>query len=263
MTYSMLNTNLILKDNAVKPSITCSRCFSMNVLDFHSQFLQAYAEEYIKILNIKTFKWKIKCTIKIYHKLYKKLTWFFRPIATVYSQMTAILLAGWQVTIETLGLSLAVISSLVLSSILLLQNLLLWAFTVIKTKNLHCTIFSWQMEVWRRAFGSMSEFCSPWLAWPPTSCNMAGFARVFFRFLNFFKAETLKLKILRRNRKRNLMQTNTTDLYTALISYISIVPFIMKKPNKIYKLPSKGSILCSTPQCAHHWKRAFRVENDP
>lgn len=104
----------------------------------------------------------------------------------------------------------------------------------------------------------MSESHGPWLAWPQTSCNMVGFARVFFWFLSFFKAETLKLKILRRNRKRNLMQTNTTDLYTALISYISIVPFIMKKPNKIYELPSKGSILSSVPQCAHHWKPVFK-----
>lgn len=104
----------------------------------------------------------------------------------------------------------------------------------------------------------MSESCGPWLAWPQASCNMVGFARVFFWVLSFFKAETLKLKILRRNRKRNLMQTNTTDLYTALISYISIVPFIMKKPNKIYKLPSKGNILPSVPQCAHHWKPVFK-----
>jgi len=70
--------------------------------------------------------------------------------------------------------------------------------------------------------------------------------------LSFFKAETLKLKILRRNRKRKLMQTNTTDLYTALISYISIVPFIMKEPNKIYKLPSKRNLLSSISQRAHH-----------
>lgn len=149
---------------------------------------------------------------------------------------------------------------LLLNSILSLQNLLLWILLSLrKTKNFLVASFCHQIK--NAGEESMLQSCGPLLAWPQTNCNMAGFASIFFWVLSFFKAETLKLEIFRRNRKRNLMQTNTTDLYTALISYISIVPFIMKKPNKIYKLPSKRNILSSVPQCAHHWKPVFRADD--
>lgn len=140
---------------------------------------------------------------------------------------------------------------------------MLWTLLSLrKTNDFLVARFCYQIgNVGEELSESVLESCGPWLAWPQTSYNMVGFARVFFWVLSFFKAETLKLKILRRNRKRNLMQTNTTDLYTALISYVSIVPFIMKKPSKIYKLPSKGNILSSVPQCAHHWKPGFRADD--
>lgn len=50
------------------------------------------------------------------------------------------------------------------------------------------------------------------------------------------------------------MQTDTTELYPALISYISIVAFPPEKgPKELYKLDTKRNPLTHTPQ-AHTLK---------